>query len=316
MDQQDRTKKLAITLFAIVGVMGLWKGLGKFVLDPTTKKNNELANLSLDIEKKKGEQHQLALDTRTVRNWTMRSLPPKDVDAQRLYKDWVTALADMTGFEDHVVEPGRRERKAIGGLSRSRKTLFNSVKVTLKGNTTFDRLSRFLYYFDRSEIPQRVVDLKIVSDGNEGNPLLKVTLTVEALAFASAKKRSRIFPETELAKPLDDDSSQISVAKTDGFPKAEGQTRVSHVKIGRQVMTVVKRDGQTWTVRPGIDAPPESEVELLSAESVGMRIEKFPVKPKPDKNTRRLPSRSVRPRQKSVCSARSHRSSTNHVCEV
>ncbi len=276
MEQQNRTKLLAIILFSVVGVMGTFKGLNRFVLDPLEKKDKELAALNLQLQEKEAEELQLARDASTVRDWTLRSLPPKEVDAQRLYKDWITALADMTRFEDLVIEPGRRERKAIGGKSRSRKTQFYAVQVTLRGKTTFDRLSRFLYYFERSALPQRIADLKITSEENEGNPLLKVVMTVEALSFTNAKPRSRLFPETELKKPLDSVSTQIEIASADGFLKK--QEKEFPVRIGTQLMTVTKREGRHWSIRPGIDPPPNPDIDSLLNEKAGSRVEKFPVK--------------------------------------
>lgn len=274
MESNKRTKVLAAVLIGLVGLWIVQKGLYRFVIDPITNKWDRIETLDRQIADAELESQMVERAKRTRNDYTKRSLPPDALVGQRLYRDWVHDLADAAGFDDLAVEAGRREQKFVGNIRRrNQKPLYTGVFVNVEGKTTFDRLCRFLYYFHRVNIPHRVSDISITSEGNEGNPLMKVKMSVEALSFSAAKARSRLFPETELKQELRSGDKQIQVVKAEGFPK-KGPF---HVRIGKKLLTVTGRKGDVWKVRPGIDPPPEVDDEDLPDAQPGAVVELTPI---------------------------------------
>jgi Putative Ig domain len=276
--ENNRTKFLLFALGGLLGIVFLWKGVKKYAIDPVTTRKTQLAALEQNIELKEREKDMVIRSQALLKDFTNRSLPPKEIDAQRLYKEWVNDLADVVGFDGLVVEPGRRDRYFVG-QGRLRKPLYGAVQVIVSGKTTFDRLCRFLYYFQRVDIPQRVVELRMLSDENEGNPLLKVRITVEALSVSAAKPRKRLFPETKLQSPLGAFDEAIRVADAAGFPQSAG----FHVHVGKNLVTVTSRKGNEWKVRPGVDPAPNPDADRLVDVPAGKPVELAPLTPKPER---------------------------------
>lgn len=262
----------------LIGLIVLWGGYNivySWIWQPIVDKKGQIAQLESDIEKEEQNIAKLKKAQRDLKDWTERSLPPNDTNAHRLYQTWLTHLAEVVGYDELVVEPLGRQPKWIG-RGRTRKRLYTAIQVRMEWKTTFDRLARFLYYFHRAKLMHRVADISIRSEGNEGNPKLAVKMTLEALALGAAKPRNRLFPETEL-KSIDTDRMQLTVADADGFPK-KGEF---HVRVGEQLLTVLKADGTNWTVRVGVDPPskdnPDLENEFLKSQPAGTLVQLAPV---------------------------------------
>ncbi|MFQ5733250.1 MAG: hypothetical protein ACE5KM_15015 [Planctomycetaceae bacterium] len=278
--ENKRTKYLAIALFGLIGLWIVQKGLYSFVIDPITSKGREIESLDRRLHEAELKRQLVNRAARTRNDYTRRSLPPDALDGQRLYKEWVHDLADAVGFDDLEVEAGRRERRFVGrSRGRNRKPLYTAVHVTLDGKTTFDRLCRFLYYFHRTDIPHHVSELTVISEGNEGNPLMKVKMTVEALAFSKAKSRSRLFAECELKHALAGGPRYLGGPGTDEFPKKGA----FHVCVGKRLLTVTERKDGRWKVRPGIDPPPQSDDDDLPKAKAGDTVELVPLTKSPER---------------------------------
>lgn len=276
MDPQQRTKLLAGVLAAIVVLFGGFTYGKRWFLDPVKKKEGQIEALQENVDRLQLDVIRVADARKQLGDWKKQSLPPNDIDASRLYLEWLTDLTEVVEFQDPVVTPTRRETKGIG-VGRNRKPLYSAVQVTVKGKTTFNELCRFLYYFHRTNLAQRVVRLTVESEGVDGNPPMEITLTAEALALADAPERSRIFPETTLTDPPGGDPLQAVVADNEGFqPNDEGEP--VHVRIGRQFLTVNKMDGAKWTLHPGVDSPPHSETDEVPLVNAGAIVERVHMK--------------------------------------
>lgn len=250
-------------MLALAALLGGWVALWlvkKTVTTPISDKKQQIANLDQQIEDAQRQVDSIDRARFTLARWKSMSPPPNPNDAQRLYKEWIRDLVTIVGFDDPVIEPGSLAPKRLG-----RRMLYTTVPVTVKGKTTFPRLCRFLYYFHRTELMHRVADLSIESEGNEGNPKMKIKLICEALALSDAQPRSHLFPMTKLKTPLEIDNPKITVESIKGFPtKTPFQLR-----IGTQFLTTTDTAGNTWTVRPGVDPPPNSDVDSLESQSAG-----------------------------------------------
>jgi len=160
----------------------------------------------------------------------------------------------MAGIEKPVVIPGRRSvsrRKSVRG------DLFTGVLVSLEFKATLSELSRFLYLFYRSNLAHRVVDLNIDSPANSGDPQLAISLTAEGLSFASAPKRSTLFPQVKLKQDVGSSSTTLTIeaAKGSRFPKKSGY----RIRIGNEFLTVTDVDESQWTVLRGEDETSKSQ---------------------------------------------------------
>lgn len=278
MDPQKRTKLLAMILAGLVVVFGGYKYGRRWFYEPIVEKQQQIRQLDETIEKQQLQVIRIDDAKKRLADWKQHSLPPDDIDAWRLYKDWLTDLTEITGFQEPEVTPTKRDSRTLRS-GRNRRKLFTALEVKVKGKTTFDGLCRFLYYFHRTNLVQRIVELTIESGGVEGNPPMDVTLRAEGLALADAKARKRLFPETTLKEAPAGDPLQAVVTSVEGFqPDAKHPERGTCVHMGRQLLTVTKMDGTQWTLRPGIDTPPNVETDAVPSVEAGSLVERIPLK--------------------------------------
>ncbi|MDA1014355.1 MAG: Rib/alpha-like domain-containing protein, partial [Planctomycetota bacterium] len=176
--------------------------------------------------------------------------------AMRVYQTWITDLAFLSKLETINVTPGRKIQK---------RGVYSAVQVTLKAEATFENVVRFLYHFNRTNLKQRIVELALESETNEGDPVLGVTIVAEGLALEDAELRDTIFPLAKLTKAVDDSETALTIVDAKGFPKS-GEF---NVRIGNEFLKVVSQneDG-TWEVARGVQETEslghnaDSEIEL------------------------------------------------------
>ncbi|MBT4868202.1 MAG: hypothetical protein HON53_24110 [Planctomycetaceae bacterium] len=255
--ETDMQKREKLLLFSAVAVLLLWRGLpiiSGIFFDPITDARAELNAVEKKLADKTADIKRLKLAGQTFKQSRGRSLPPNALDAQRQYQVWLDDLARMAGIEKPVVIPGRR---AVSRRKSVRGDLFTGVLVSLEFKATLSELSRFLYLFYRSNLAHRVVDLNIDSPENRGNPELTISLTAEGLSFASAPKRSTLFPQAKLKQNFDSSATSLTVetTKAAGFPKKSNY----RIRIGNEFLTVTGVKGSEWTVLRGEDETSKSQ---------------------------------------------------------
>jgi hypothetical protein len=236
---QDREKKLALSLLAVLVVVGGYVFIeGKWEqLDALGKRHDSAETNFAQVRLRKAAGDAAV---RRLESWRTQSLPPDPDDAQRLYLAWLTNLAQMCEIDAIKVTPGRQIPKG--------KT-YVGVQVVVEGQATIDRLARFHYRFERTDLPHRIVRLNLESAGSEGNPLLTFKLTTEALSVPDAKPHDVLFPQTTLAGDLAADATTMTVTTTANFP-TKGTFRV---RLGSEYITVTKADGKNWSITRGVD---------------------------------------------------------------
>jgi hypothetical protein len=250
---QERENKLAVSLVAVLVVIGGYVFIeGKWTEFDALGKRRDSSKSNLEhirVSKAAGDAAVRRLD-----NWHARSLPPAADDAQRLYQAWLTDLAQMCGIDAPKVTPGRQLPKG--------KT-YVAVQVVVEGQATLDRLARFSYRFDRTDLPHRIVRLNFASTGSEGDPLLTFKLTAEALSVPTAKPRDVLFPQTTLVSDLAADATTMTVSSSAGFPK-RGKFRV---RIGNEFVTAEadKKNARHWTLTRAVD---ETNVAAYSEKAI------------------------------------------------
>ncbi|HEX4073636.1 MAG TPA: hypothetical protein VHX68_20820, partial [Planctomycetaceae bacterium] len=257
-----RQKILAILLVCVVA--GWWglpilrrMVLGR--LDDDVRRIQSLKSAAAALEDK---EFQVQINQRRMNEWLDRSLPPEPVEAQRLYQEWLNDLAEVAGISNLRVTPEP--------LQVNLNASFRTVRVSVKGNSTFEQLTYFLHEFYRVDLLHRVQSLKVESPANPGEPL-KIVVTAEGLCLHDAAPRKYLFPRTELANSLPRSFDTVKVASTEGFPSApEFMIRIEGTPTEpSELVTVTKIAGNKWTVKRAAEGstkvyhPPKAEVELF-----------------------------------------------------
>jgi len=237
----QRREKILLAIF--VTLVLAWQGgrlLRHKVFAPIQRSQTELATLDRDIAVKKHKLNLLDQAKQRIQDWKTHSLPPDPLNAQRLYQQWLTDLAQHAGFSDLKVVPER----VVG-----KNDACDGVVVSIEAEATLDQLCLFLHRFHRTSLLHEITLLNIHSRGSQGNPPLQITVVAEALTLKDAPLRKRLFPQTALAGNLDDRVTFACVSDASVFPK-EGEFLV---RIGAEYMRVTAVSHNDWTVERGAD---------------------------------------------------------------
>lgn len=255
---QKREKILA---GALAGTLVFWFG-GSMFADKILAPLKQLEGRELQLtEEKKRLFEQLLQQARKeseLKAWRALSLPPDPLDAQRLYQEWLTTLAQLSGFEINKVTLERRVAEA---------DTYVTIPITIDAKAQLQELASFLERFESVQLLHRIARCDVFSPSSEGNPELTVTITAEGLSLPSAPPRTRLFPLTELTTAITRDEQTLTVAASKGFPT---QTPFC-VRIGGEFLNVTAIDGETWTVQRGV------EKSFAEKHAAGAGVEEFPL---------------------------------------
>ncbi|MEO2049305.1 MAG: hypothetical protein ABGX16_22335 [Pirellulales bacterium] len=238
-----------ILLIAACGAILIWIGLPmveRIFVTPIAQRQATLSALGEEIIEKTNEVVQIKKAGVSLKQWRQRSLPPVPLDAQRLYQAWLTDLAQLAGFSDLRVTPGRRIENA---------SIYTGSLVTLEGKGTLAQLSDFLQKFYHSDLLHRVVSLNIDSPAVTGDPQLEFTLIAEGVSLAGTPPREHLFPQTTLktdfrSTTVGETGEQtgeliIEIDNAKLFP-AGSEFRI---RLNDEFLHVIKSKGTEWTVR-------------------------------------------------------------------
>ncbi len=253
-------------------------------LDDDTRRVQTLKAAQTAIEDK---EFKLQITQRKAREWLEQSLPPEPVESQRLYQEWLNDLAEVAGIANIRVTPEP--------LQVTPDKSFRSVRVSVKGESTFEQLTYFLHQFYRTDLLHRIQALKVEGPTNPGGPL-KITIMAEGICLRDAPERDHLFPRTVLAESLPKSFDTMKVSSCEEFPKEpgfvvridNGEQRGSEPRGGEQrggeqrggeqrgsgqqggeYAIVTKMDGNQWTLKRAVEGsakayhPSKSEVELF-----------------------------------------------------
>jgi hypothetical protein len=251
-----------LLLIALIAAVLVWQGgriVSKVIFEPIEMRRADLAGLDESIGTKQVEQARLARAERQLRDWRARSLSRDPLVAQRLYQRWLTDLAQNAGFANLKVTPERRI---------DRNEAYTTVEVSVSGEATLAQTGLFLYRFYRTNLLHRVTTINLQGKDNQGDPLLKVSLTAEGLSLTNAPDRKQLFPQTTLTQPLQPDDMELPVESP--LRAAAGGDFL--IRIGGEYLTVDGVSGRQWPVR-------ERQVDGASpaVHETGTLIEIIPV---------------------------------------
>lgn len=250
-------KLLAAALLAVLVGYFLWKSVVPVFVEPVATLRTDRDDLLMKVSDQQQMQFEAQLADRKLSESRDRGLPGSDLDAQRLYLQWLTELALASGL-DVTVTPDRLS--PVGDV-------YNSVQVTLDGTATFDELQTFLRRFRKTDLLHRVFRLDIGSPAVEGDPELNIVLTAEGLNVRGTPARSRLFPQIELTQPLAADASELTVAAK------ELEARVGDwLRIDNEFVTVKAVEDDRLLLTRGTDGTTATD------HAVGARVELLPIR--------------------------------------
>lgn len=235
---QKREKILAAAFGAVILI---WLGMpliNSTFIEPVKTRQNQLKVLNQQIDQREQKELELLRSARQLGDWVDNSLPPDEHDAQRLYLEWLNDLAELSGFSNLKLSPGRRMREG--------KT-YTAIQASLEGSATYAQLCQFLLHFYQTDLQQNIISLELNSTGTRVSDSLEVKLTAEGLALAKARPRELLFPRGKLLSTLNFDATKMKVQNVLEFPS---QTPF-RIRLDQEFLTVEKMEGDTWTVARG-----------------------------------------------------------------
>ncbi len=254
---QQREKILAIALASVVAIWFGFPIIESWIIEPIKQLSLEEESLTEKSNEKFDEQIELRKKQKQLTQWQKISLPPDPLDAQRLYQEWLTDLAKLSGFDDIKVTLERRNLQD---------DIYVTIPVTLDTKATLQELAQFLEQFESVNLLHRISKCDVLSPMSEGNPDLQISLTAEGLSMTAAPERSRLLPQIELQTDLKKEQTTIEVPDSlSGFPDAAP----FRVRFDDEFVTVTQVNGKNWTLRRGIaktfseDHPAGTTLELF-----------------------------------------------------
>jgi len=265
---QPREKML---LAAVLVLGSAWLGGGYLisaVFEPFQERIQRLDGLRASVNKKSDEQMTLGRARLTLKNISAISLPPDPgkskqpsaLNAQRLYLEWLTDIAELCGFEDPKVTAGNLVMKG---------KVYISVGAKLEANARYEQLVRFLDVFYRTSLAQRISALNVTTKVFEGDPVLTIKLDADGLVMLDSPSRRTLFPQTLLAEPISDEGKLLQVVDTNDFPNEPG----FRVLLKSEFLNITEiHDDGVWTVERGIEqTQPAASTEGAIVELVRMK---------------------------------------------
>lgn len=235
--------------------------------EPFYEASDKVEKLQKSVTGKRDGALMLIKATKSLKEWKAGSLPPDGgkskqptaVNAQRLYLQWITDLAELCGFDELRVQAGATNTKA---------KVYISVTVKLDADARYEQLVQFLDLFYRTELLHRVNSMRVSTKVFEGDPSLKVSLEFEGLALLDTPPRRTLFPETNLTAQLFEDGTSLQVFSAKEFPKEAGFL----IKINNELLKVKSLDGEIWELERGIERTQiSSHVEGTPVELVQLK---------------------------------------------
>lgn len=271
MDDQKRTKMLAGGLTLVILVFLLRSKVDGWLRGPIRTLQTEVAAAEKSAVILEADEIQLMVAQRNLEVWKAISLPP-DIDiAQRLYREWVQALAEECGFSRIEVVPA----------SKSTQKEYSTVAVEVRrAETDLQGLTRFLFLFDQADLLHRISSLTIDSPSPKGNPRLTISFTAEGMSANGAEDHQELLARTSLTTAVQETDKAIAAATNDLFPIAEPPEKFEPflVRIERELMRVEAVTESGWQVARGAEgtqaAPHETDATIELFPVAWDRLEK------------------------------------------
>ena len=187
-------------LGGLLAAVVLWQGstwAASALFGPFETRRQDFERLQKSVADKNDKLFVQVRARKLLKDWQLISLPPDDpgksklptaLNAQRLYLQWLTDLAQLAGFEDLKVTTSGRSQKG---------NVYIAVVVKIEADARYEQLVRFLDLFYRTKLLHRVTALSVSNRVFEGDPTLKVSLDAEGLAMLGVSVATDDFSTNE-----------------------------------------------------------------------------------------------------------------------
>ena len=176
-----RFNKRSIVLASIlVGIVVLCWGeslISNHLIGPIreSERRVDLLRDSVAIETDKYER--ICEAERRLEEFRAKSLPVDTSVAATLYQNWLVEQVSKAGWRHGIVTPNR--------VSQDENN-YSRIPFTITAKCELDELCDFLFEFHRTQMLHKIKEVKIEARSHESNPLLSLSLQVEAIAIPSA----------------------------------------------------------------------------------------------------------------------------------
>lgn len=256
----DREKKLAAIVAAIVVLWGASQGWGKYT-SALQRNRNTQTNVAQQLSeartaKLRGERAQ-----RRLRQWSKQSLPQDPEIAKSLYQDWL---------QEQLVAAGLKVEQLDARDARSGTTYYEEFNFIVRASGTLSQFADFLHRFYSANHLHRIS--KSTLTPTEDRRQLNLSFTVDALSLDSADRSEKLAEgkNNELQQPAEQFLTSIDQRnmfatyqpfqpRGSRFGEGRGdseaaQARVSGIHYGQDgwLLVVSMQDsGRVYTFREG-----------------------------------------------------------------
>lgn len=258
MDEKKRTKVLGGVLVGVLGLAVVGPAVKDSFLKPVRDAQIKYASAQTSLEAEEAREQDLRVARARISAAQDASLPVNVLDAQRLYQEWITDLAQQCQFAALSVTPG-----AKGGQAE----MFQVAGITVSAETDLEHLARFLHLFEQADLIHRISALDIKPTGSQGNPRLEISLTAEGMSVSGASSRGELFARCGLTSALSAEATTVQVDAPQDFPPAAPFL----ARVESEMVNVTHVDGATWTVERGIEGTKPAD------HAAGAIVQQFPV---------------------------------------
>jgi hypothetical protein len=189
-----------LLLGVLVLIVAGWQGKGlvdSLVFAPVDERLGRIKLLEKQIENKEHSQRVQRKAAAKFAEMKKRSLPPDPVIASREFQNWLIDLTNRAQFSSVSLDKPLAD-------PRAKEETYYSIRSTIKGQATLERLCDLFYEILKSGLLVRVNAFKLSTDRHQGNPTLNVELTLEALALVASPERSTLFAGKDPPGPMKD----------------------------------------------------------------------------------------------------------------
>jgi hypothetical protein len=183
---------LAAAAVAVFGLYFLDQGYRSWIEEPTNRYETRLAAVSAELQDANREQVAGRRLANRLEEYAARALPYEADLARSRYQEWLLQLVEKHQFQSAAVDAelprpveirGRRDR-------RKRRLIGHRIGYTLRGRTTLQRLTDFLYDFQQSAQLHKIRSFSLTPlvDGSQ----LDVTMDIETLTLEATERSGQL----------------------------------------------------------------------------------------------------------------------------
>ncbi len=176
----DREKILAVAVAALVAMWGASQGWGKY--QTALEKNlNTQRNVGQELSTARTATLRGRRAQQKLRKWQRQSLPTDPDIAKSLYQDWL---------QQQLTEAGLKVKELNIRSSRTSSTSYKQFAFVVNASGNLEQLTDFLYRFYQARHLHRISRADL--SPSEDRKSLKISLTVDALSLADAKRKDKL----------------------------------------------------------------------------------------------------------------------------